>query len=147
MKIHIISPGRKHELEALPYIKLFEERLSPFVSLSWSFGEIGTVEQEEKWILSKIDEKDYVVLLDECGTLFTSEDFAGLLEKRQNESTKTLVFVIGGAFGVGEGVKSRANTTLSLSKLVFPHMLVRVILTEQIYRGYSILRGSKYHHA
>lgn len=146
MKISIISPGKDHEREIRPYIEMFEERLAPFSRVEWFFPQSSSMKEEGDAILSRLSKDDYVILLDERGTLFRSEDLASHIEKLQNESTKRLVFIIGGAFGVHEDVKVRANKTLSLSKLVFPHMLVRVILIEQLYRSYSILRGTKYHH-
>jgi 23S rRNA (pseudouridine1915-N3)-methyltransferase len=77
----------------------------------------------------------------------TSEQLAEFLQGRANESTKKLVFLIGGAYGVDAAITKRANLQWSLSKLVFPHQLVRLILSEQIYRACSILRNEKYHHA
>jgi 23S rRNA (pseudouridine1915-N3)-methyltransferase len=74
-------------------------------------------------------------------------DLAKLLDKQLVKGTKRLVFVIGGAFGVNNKVKDRVNTILKISSLVFPHMLVRLILVEQLYRASSILDGGKYHHA
>jgi 23S rRNA (pseudouridine1915-N3)-methyltransferase len=78
--------------------------------------------------------------------MWSTEDLSQFLEKQKNESTKRLVFLIGGAYGIADEVRARANYTWSLSKLTFPHMLVRLILVEQVYRAFSILEGSKYHH-
>jgi 23S rRNA (pseudouridine1915-N3)-methyltransferase len=71
---------------------------------------------------------------------------ADFIEKKANDSVKQLIFLIGGAFGVDDTVKQRANVTWSLSLLVFPHQLVRLILAEQIYRACTIIRNEKYHH-
>jgi 23S rRNA (pseudouridine1915-N3)-methyltransferase len=101
---------------------------------------------EGQLILQQIAADDFLVLLDERGQTFNSPGIAQLIQQRANESSKRLVFLIGGAFGVDEPVFKRANTVWSLSKLVFPHMLVRLILSEQIYRACSILRNEKYHH-
>ena len=75
-----------------------------------------------------------------------SEGLAQLIQSRANESVKNIVFLIGGAFGVSDAVAQRANFTWSLSPLVFPHQLVRLVLAEQIYRACSINRNEKYHH-
>ncbi len=77
---------------------------------------------------------------------FTSETLANFIQQRANESKKNIVFLIGGAFGVSEAVFKRADYKWSLSPLVFPHQLVRLILAEQIYRACSINRNEKYHH-
>jgi 23S rRNA (pseudouridine1915-N3)-methyltransferase len=79
--------------------------------------------------------------------MLNSETLAAFLQQRANESSRTLVFLIGGAYGVGEAVQQRADFVWRLSDLVFPHQLVRLILSEQIYRACSILRNEKYHHS
>jgi 23S rRNA (pseudouridine1915-N3)-methyltransferase len=86
------------------------------------------------------------VLLDEKGKQMSSTQLATFIEQRANSSIRQLVFLIGGAFGVDDLLKSRANFTWSLSPLVFPHQLVRLILAEQIYRACTIIRNEKYHH-
>ena len=86
------------------------------------------------------------ILLDEKGKNISSPQLANIIQQRANESCKQLVFLIGGAFGVDETIVQRANFTWSLSNLVFPHMLVRFMLAEQVYRACSILRNEKYHH-
>ena len=91
--------------------------------------------------------EDDLILLDETGKQLSSEDLAKFIQARANGSTKNIVFLIGGAYGVSEAVKKRANYTWSLSKLVFPHQLVRLILDEQVYRACSINRNEKYHHS
>lgn len=104
------------------------------------------MKEEGEKILKAIPDNSYVVVLDEKGKQMTSPGFSDFLNKRLNESVKNLVFVIGGAYGIGDAVKEKAKFSWSLSELVFPHELVRSILAEQIYRGFSILRGEKYHH-
>ena len=86
------------------------------------------------------------MLLDEKGTLMKSEEFAGMIESKMIDSVRNMVFVIGGAYGINEKLKERANYILKLSSFVFPHMLVRLILIEQIYRAFTILNNEKYHH-
>jgi 23S rRNA (pseudouridine1915-N3)-methyltransferase len=79
--------------------------------------------------------------------MLSSEGLASFIQLRANESVKNIVFLIGGAFGVSDAVKQRANYQWSISKLVFPHQLVRLIIAEQIYRACSINRNEKYHHS
>ena len=109
-------------------------------------SEIDLRRKEADTILDWLDKDDYLVLLDEKGKSLSSEGLATFLQTRANESTKKIVFLIGGAFGVDEKVKKRAQFVWSLSSLVFPHQLVRLILAEQLYRAATIIRNEKYHH-
>lgn len=102
-------------------------------------------DEEGKLILNQIKPEDYVVLLDDKGTEYTSMKFARWIEQKQN-SVKRLVLVIGGAYGFSQEIYDRANALFSLSKLTFPHQLVRIILAEQIYRAYTIIKNEQYHH-
>lgn len=147
MKILIISPGKAHAPELRDAITLYETRLRPNLQIDWEFPSAGSVESEAKVILKLMRPEDVVVLLDERGKEIDSPGLATVLDTNLTEGTKRLVFVIGGAYGVAPSVQERANKTFSLSKLVFPHMLVRLILIEQLYRAWSIRSGGKYHHA
>lgn len=147
MKVLIISPGKAHAPELRDAIKEYEKRLSGGLPVEWTFPNVGTRETEGEAILKLVKPEDHVVLLDERGKDIDSPGLAGLLDTNLNAGTKRMVFVIGGAFGVSDSVKERANLVLRLSALVFPHMLVRLILIEQLYRAWSIRSGGKYHHA
>lgn len=89
---------------------------------------------------------DYLVALDEHGKEFSSEGLSEFIQQRASASTKNLVFLIGGAFGLDEKILKTAKIHWSLSQLTFPHQLVRLILAEQIYRACTILQNEKYHH-
>jgi len=102
---------------------------------------------EGTMVLNQINKDDYLVLLDERGKNISSPALAELLQQRANESTKRIILLIGGAFGVDETIFKRANFVWSLSQLVFPHLIVRLILAEQVYRACSIIRNEKYHHS
>lgn len=147
MKILIISPGKKHDHTVADAVGEYETRLNKQYSVEWVFPSVGTKEDEALRILKQVKEEDFVVLLDERGADIDTVGFSKILAKAASAGVKRLVFVIGGAFGVSGEVAKRANLTLKLSSLVFPHMLVRLILMEQLYRAHSILSGSKYHHA
>ncbi|MFN5629519.1 MAG: 23S rRNA (pseudouridine(1915)-N(3))-methyltransferase RlmH, partial [Bacteroidota bacterium] len=88
-----------------------------------------------------------VVLLDENGKEFNSINFSNWIQKNMNAGIKRLVFVIGGPFGFSEDVYSRANQQIALSQLTFSHQMVRLFFLEQLYRGFTILKGEKYHHS
>jgi 23S rRNA (pseudouridine1915-N3)-methyltransferase len=109
-------------------------------------SEMDLKKKEGELILSWLKQDDYLIALDEHGREMNSEKLAEFIQARANESIKTLVFVIGGAFGLDKKVLEKANFTWSLSPLTFPHQLVRLILAEQVYRACSIIRNEKYHH-
>ncbi len=156
MKMLFLSVGKPHEAYVQPGIEDFTHRITKYFSVAWqlipapknaaSLQELALKKAEAAAILQLLQADDFLVLLDERGTSFNSPGIAKMLQQHANESTKRLVFLIGGAFGVDESISKRANLIWSLSKLVFPHMLVRLILAEQIYRACSILRNEKYHH-
>ena len=103
-------------------------------------------DKEAELILSKISPGDYVILLDEKGKQLNSVKFAHNLQDLMNQSFKQIVFVIGGPYGFSDEVYQRANRKLSLSEMTFTHQMVRLFLTEQLYRAFSILQGKPYHH-
>jgi 23S rRNA (pseudouridine1915-N3)-methyltransferase len=156
MKIACWSVGKTHESYIKEGVKLFTDRLQHYFKTEWTLlpvpkstgmlSEMDLRRKEAEMILDWLEKDDYLVLLDEKGRSLSSEGLATFLQTRANESTKRIVFLIGGAYGVDEMVKKRANFCWSLSTLVFPHQLVRLILSEQLYRAATILRNEKYHH-
>ncbi len=108
---------------------------------------IRAKQQEEEMLLKKLQPNHYLILLDERGKMLTSPQWAQQFQQCMNQGVKTAVILIGGAFGVTEAIKKRANQCWSLSALVFPHQLVRLIVAEQVYRAFSILNNSPYHHS
>jgi 23S rRNA (pseudouridine1915-N3)-methyltransferase len=102
--------------------------------------------KEGELILSKILNQDFLVLMDENGSNFSSVKFSEWINQKVNEGIRSMVFVIGGAFGFSKEVFERANQKISLSKMTFSHQLVRVIFLEQLYRAQTILKGEPYHH-
>lgn len=102
--------------------------------------------KEGKLILSEIQAGDHVIILDEKGRRFSSRDFAGFVEQKLQLSYKRLVFLIGGPWGVSPEVMARADQRLSCSQMTFSHQMIRLIFAEQLYRGFTILKGEPYHH-
>ncbi len=147
MKIVILSVGKEKDEVSSDLVRHFELRILRYVPIEWLYiSHDVTKEKEGDKILSMLKKEDYVVLLDEKGKDIKSEALAELIENRMVDSVKRMVFVIGGAYGASRTVEERANYVWKLSSLVFPHMLVRVILVEQIYRALTIIKGEKYHH-
>lgn len=97
-------------------------------------------------IAAALDKSDYVVLLDEHGKEFSSVDFSTYIERKMQSVSKRLVFIIGGPYGFSKEIYGRANEKISLSKMTFPHDLIRLVFTEQLYRAFSIIHHEPYHH-
>ncbi len=155
MKIKLLSVGRVKKgfirQGEIDYIK----RIQKFIPLQIDYvkeeriiktrkpSEIITAEGER--LLKKIPPRSWIVSLDKDGTLFSSESFAQLISKVMNKGTGYLLFIIGGTLGLSKTVKNKSDTVVSLSKMTFTHEMTRLILLEQIYRSFTILKGKKYH--
>lgn len=100
---------------------------------------------EGEKILKKLTNTDFVVLLDEKGKAFNSNTFSKWIENKMIQSTKNLVFIVGGAFGFSEAVYQRTNSKIKLSDMTFSHQIIRAIFAEQLYRAFTIIKGEKYH--
>lgn len=153
MKIILLSIGKLHDGSTRAAVNDFTTRIGHYFPCEWKllppsrFTEAEAIRKAEaQGVKDFLQKDDYLVLLDERGKNISSPELAALLQQRANESRKQLVFLIGGAYGVDAQLLERANFTWSLSKLVFPHQIVRLILAEQVYRACSILRNEKYHH-
>ena len=150
--ITVIAIGKKHEPWIQPGLERYEKRLQAPNDLKWvllphSAREGVQARQEEsERIMDKLGKEDYVILLDETGKLLDSTGFSAQLEIARTRG-RAIVIVIGGAYGVDDKLKSRADLMWSLSPLVFPHQLVRLILIEQLYRAQTIHSGHPYHHS
>jgi len=153
LKLSILSVGKSHDAYIKEGVELFTKRIGHYYPIDWQLivpskltepTQIKKVEAAS--ILKALAATDILVLLDEKGKMLSSPGLANLIQQKANQSVQRIVFLIGGAYGVDDEIKSRANFTWSISELVFPHMLVRLILAEQIYRACSILANEKYHH-
>lgn len=145
MHITIVTVGKAHDAALKDAIGVYETRLSKHVKTVWRLVSPSDVQNEGRQIEKLLD--GYVILLDESGELISTPQLASKLEGLQNASVSRLTFVIGGAYGVTDTLKSRVDYVWSLSPLVFPHQLVRLVLAEQLYRAYDILAGGRYHHS
>jgi len=156
MKINLWSVGKGHEDHVEEGILLFTKRIANYYPVQWqiiappkqaaAMNDIDLKKAEGILILNQLKKEDYLIVLDERGKQFTSENLASFIQQRANDSEKNIIFLIGGAFGVSNEVLERADFKWSLSQLVFPHQLVRMILAEQIYRACTINKNEKYHH-
>lgn len=151
MSITVLAIGKKHERWAVDGIERYAQRLRKPYDLQWKLlphssreGDAARDEESGR-ILSAIKTDEHVVLLDERGKNISSPALAKHLQG-QFDSGRAVTVVIGGAYGVNAEMHTRADFTWSLSQLVFPHQLVRLVLAEQVYRAQEISAGRPYHH-
>lgn len=157
MKLQLCSIGKQHDSYVRNGVEDFTARLQKYFPAEWlilaspknaaSLSAPELKKQEAALITAKLQKDDCLILLDEKGKQIDSPALADMIQQYANRSASRLVFLIGGAYGVDETIFKRADFVWSLSKLVFPHMLVRLILAEQLYRACTILRNEKYHHS
>ena len=149
--IRVIAVGKRHAAWIEAGIERYEKRLRRPYDVEWvflphsQFTADRARQEESERILSRLKPEDFVILLDERGKNIDSPALSRLIEAEISHG-RQIVVIIGGAYGVDDRVLGRANFVWSLSRLVFPHQLVRLILTEQLYRAQEIARGGGYHH-
>lgn len=156
MKILLIQIEKTTDSYLNEGIKVYTERLKNYVTFSTetiimpkairqkSFEEQKKAESLE--IVKLLEPSDYLVCMDEHGKQFTSVQFADFLNKRMVSGCKRVVFLIGGPFGIDKSILDKSSYVLSLSNMTFSHQMIRLFFTEQLYRGFSILKNEKYHH-
>lgn len=157
MKFQFWSVGKAHETYVKEGVEMFTKRICHYYTAEWqiipplknaaALSETDLKKKEGEIILNQLQKDDFLVLLDERGKNISSEQLAAFIQQQANNSIKRMVFLIGGAYGVSDEVMKRANYTWSLSALVFPHQLVRLVLAEQVYRACTIIKNEKYHHS
>ncbi|HLS09367.1 23S rRNA (pseudouridine(1915)-N(3))-methyltransferase RlmH [Lentibacillus sp.] len=158
MKISIIAVGKLKEKYLKQGIEEYLKRLRSYANVqivevadekaSEYLSEPETAEvkrKEGERILSKISPDSYVITLEIGGKQLSSEQFAAKLDKLATYGTSKISFIIGGSLGISDDVQKRSDLALSFSKLTFPHQLMRMVLLEQIYRIFRIMRGEPYH--
>ncbi|MEJ1990903.1 MAG: 23S rRNA (pseudouridine(1915)-N(3))-methyltransferase RlmH [Maritimibacter sp.] len=154
MRVHIVAVGR---LRKGPELSLIEDYLTRFdrTGRALGLGPAQIIEVEDKKgggmaaeaaLLEKALPKGALIcVMDERGRQMKSPDFAGQLGRWRDDGRQDVAFIIGGADGIDPALRAKADFALSFGQMVWPHMLLRVMLTEQLYRAASILAGSPYH--
>lgn len=153
MKLAIWVIGKTNFPYLVEGISLYINRLKHYAKVEYeelkdvkpAKDEKDTSRMEADMILQRLKNDDILVLLDEKGKSFDSIGFSKFIEKQQIESSKRVVFLVGGAFGHHTIIRSRANYSISLSQMTFSHQMVRLILMEQLYRALTIIKNEKYH--
>ncbi|MFN5422824.1 MAG: 23S rRNA (pseudouridine(1915)-N(3))-methyltransferase RlmH [bacterium] len=156
MKIEFWSIGKQHDPSIKDAIEEYTSRIKKYAPVKWeiipvpknaqALSETEQKRQESKLILDRIEKDMVLVALDEYGKEMSSTELASFLTKKSDQGIKKIVFLIGGAFGIDQTLLEKSDHKWSLSRLTFPHQMVRLILAEQIYRAFSITRNEKYHH-
>ena len=158
MKIKVVTVGKLKEKYLKDGIAEYSKRISRFARLEMieladektpdkaSKSENQKIlEIEGQRILSKVGDRDFVIVLAIEGKTLSSEEFSKQLEEASIKGFSTLTFIIGGSLGLSSSVKNRANLSVSFGRLTLPHQLMRLVLVEQIYRAFTIQQGSPYH--
>jgi 23S rRNA (pseudouridine1915-N3)-methyltransferase len=156
MKIKLLAIGKTDNKNLIQLIDEYKNRLKHYIKFELEIipdiknakhlSEIQQKEKEGEMILSKLQNTDQLVLLDDKGTDFTSVEFSKYLQKKMNAGIKQMVLVIGGPYGFSDAVYKKANGKISLSKMTFSHQMIRLFILEQLYRGFTILKNEPYHH-
>ncbi len=141
-----LSEGIDQYVERLSHFGQFEIQVIPDIKNTKNMDQNTQKIREGELILNMLQPSDDIWLLDDKGLEMTSPEMATWLRKRMAQSTKRLVFIIGGPYGFSPDVYNRVPGRLSLSRMTFSHQMVRLIFTEQLYRAFSILNNLPYHH-
>lgn len=143
MKISLITVGKTQTKELQDSVLDYSKRISRYTQFEF-------VDTTDEKLVKTLEKQDRIFLLDEKGKEYTSIEFSEFLEKQMNAGVKSIAFVVGGPFGFSDEIhalaQSRSGASIALSKMTFPHDLVRVIFLEQLYRAFTILKNEKYHH-
>lgn len=155
VKIKFIVVGKTKDSWIEEGLKHYEKMLKRFAEIEFVTikDEKVTPSSDEKMILEKeggrilryLDKKNFSIVLDQRGKMLSTEELTSLFREKTNQSCKDFVFITGGALGLSQEVVNAADFKLSLSRMTFPHQLVRLILLEQVYRAFSIIEGRRYH--
>ncbi|HHZ1268693.1 23S rRNA (pseudouridine(1915)-N(3))-methyltransferase RlmH [Streptococcus pneumoniae] len=158
MKIKVVTVGKLKEKYLKDGIAEYSKRISRFAKFEMielsdekTPGKASESENQKileiegQRILSKIADRDFVIVLAIEGKTFFSEEFSKQLEETSIKGFSTLTFIIGGSLGLSSSVKNRANLSVSFGRLTLPHQLMRLVLVEQIYRAFTIQQGFPYH--
>ncbi|CAA0143663.1 23S rRNA (pseudouridine(1915)-N(3))-methyltransferase RlmH [Tenacibaculum maritimum] len=156
MKIKLLAIGKTDDKNLIQLIDTYQKRLKHYIKFELEIipdiknaKNLSSPQQREKegeLILSKIQNTDQLVLLDDKGKDFTSIGFSEYLQKKMNSGIKQLVLVIGGPYGFSDAVYKKATGKISLSRMTFSHQMIRLFIVEQLYRGFTILKNEPYHH-
>ena len=153
--IRILSPGKTKKKYLQEGIADYLKRLSHYVPIEWIPVPVKLrkqnipieriLDKEAEAFAKYLENNHFLMVLDAKGKMFSSEEFSRFLQMKRNVGVPGIDFVIGGEWGLSEKIKNQADESLSLSRMTFTHDLTRLILLEQIYRAFTIIKGENYH--
>ncbi|SEK44527.1 23S rRNA (pseudouridine1915-N3)-methyltransferase [Maribacter orientalis] len=156
MTIKLLAIGKTDSSQLQELIEVYQKRLQHYINFeielipdlkkTKNLSEEQQKDKEGQLILKKLAPTDVLILFDEKGKHFTSIEFSQYLQKKMNSGIKQVVFLIGGPYGFSNDVYAKASGKISLSKMTFSHQMVRLFITEQLYRAFTILKNEPYHH-
>ena len=156
MKIECWMIGKTSEAYIKTGLDEYKKRLQKYIPLAWieiadvknggKMTQPALIKAEGEKVLKLLKNNDLLICLDEKGKTYDSVQFSNKIEDWLQVSHGRIIFLIGGAYGHSADVKKRSHSTVGLSSMTFTHQMVRLILIEQIYRGFTIIKGQKYHH-
>lgn len=155
IKINIYCVGSMKEGMFSDAYREYIKRLSRYCSLSiteikeekiQNMNPEQAILNESNNIIKKIKEVDYIILLDIKGEEYSSEDFSKMIKEKIDDGVSPIDFIIGGTLGVSQELKNLANLKVSFGKITLPHQLARIVLLEQVYRSFKIIKNEPYHH-
>jgi 23S rRNA (pseudouridine1915-N3)-methyltransferase len=154
MKVKFFFVGKTHEKYLQEGIQIYLKRLIHYLPVELveipSPGNVSSrdlIKKESEAILKRINAKDFVILLDEKGNEFSSLHLADFMNNLMVRGVTSIIFIVGGAFGVSENINKRANLILAFSKFTLTHQMIRIFLLEQLYRAMTIIKNEQYHNA
>lgn len=156
MTIKLLAIGKTDSSQLQELIEVYQKRLQHYINFeielipdlkkTKNLSEEQQKDKEGQLILKKLAPTDVLILFDEKGKHFTSIEYSQYLQKKMNSGIKQVVFLIGGPYGFSNDVYAKASGKISLSKMTFSHQMVRLFITEQLYRAFTILKNEPYHH-
>lgn len=153
MKIKLITFTREDDKNVNALFDLYARRLQHYTSFEYLNikpeklpDPASQKKKDAEMLLKKTEDTATMILLDERGEEMNSLQLAGFISGKMNAAVKSLQFVIGGSYGFDKRAYDRCNGMISLSKFTLPHQLVKVLVAEQLYRAFTIIRNEKYHH-
>ncbi|WP_396634227.1 23S rRNA (pseudouridine(1915)-N(3))-methyltransferase RlmH [Maribacter sp. R86514] len=156
MTIKLLAIGKTDSSQLQELIEVYQKRLKHYINFdielipdlkkTKNLSEDQQKDKEGELILKRLSATDVLILFDEKGKQYTSVEFSTFLQKKMNSGIKQVVFLIGGPYGFSNEIYAKASGKISLSKMTFSHQMVRLFITEQIYRSYTILKNEPYHH-
>ncbi|WP_036154991.1 23S rRNA (pseudouridine(1915)-N(3))-methyltransferase RlmH [Maribacter forsetii] len=156
MTIKLLAIGKTDSKQLQELIAVYQKRLQHYVNFeielipdlkkTKNLSEDQQKDKEGELILKRLSTTDVLILFDEKGKQYTSVEFSTFLQKKMNSGIKQVVFLIGGPYGFSNEIYAKASGKISLSKMTFSHQMVRLFITEQVYRAFTILKNEPYHH-